>query len=395
MLAERIRYLEYAIRDIAIIAEELKKRGKKIHYLNIGDPLIFDFKTPRYILDALSKAIYSGYNYYVDSLGILELRKEICRDQEKKYGLKLTQEDILITSGVTEGIFFVFSTLIENRNEILIPGPSYPVYINYAKFFGGIPVEYKLNENNNWNPDINDLRKKISRKTKAILISSPNNPTGSLFSEKKIKEIIDIAGEHNLLVISDEIYDEIVFEKKFSCPAIHADDVPIIGLNGFSKAHLTTGWRLGYIYFHDQENQLEQLKEGVQKMARARLCANSVAQYAALEALRNPGDHTKKMVTKLKERRNYSFKRIKQIEGIDCVNADGAFYLFPKIDLKGFSKWKDDKDFSISLLKETGICTVFGSGFGTLGKEHFRLTFLPTLHELEEIFDLLENYLKK
>ena len=395
MLAERIRYLEYAIRDIAIIAEKLKKRGKKIYYLNIGDPLIFDFKTPQYILDALSRAIYSGYNYYVDSLGILELRKEICRDQEKKYGLKLTQEDILITSGVTEGIFFVFSTLIENRNEILIPGPSYPVYINYAKFFGGIPVEYKLNENNNWNPDINDLRKKISRKTKAILISSPNNPTGSLFSEKKIKEIIDIAGEHNLLVISDEIYDEIVFEKKFSCPAIHADDVPIIGLNGFSKAHLTTGWRLGYIYFHDQENQLEQLKEGVQKMARARLCANSVAQYAALEALRNPGDHTKKMVTKLKERRNYSFKRIKQIEGIDCVNADGAFYLFPKIDLKGFSKWKDDKDFSISLLKETGICTVFGSGFGTLGKEHFRLTFLPTLHELEEIFDLLENYLKK
>ncbi|MGM0468628.1 MAG: aminotransferase class I/II-fold pyridoxal phosphate-dependent enzyme [Promethearchaeati archaeon] len=394
MVSRRLQDLEYAIRDITVVANEVKKTGKKIYHLNIGDPVIYDFKTPHYISQALSDATFAGQNFYVDSLGVPELREEVCRYEKSKNDIDIKPDDILITSGVTEGIFFLLAGLLENKNEILIPGPAYPIYINYAKFFDGNPIEYQLDEENDWEPDIDDLRNKITSKTTAILISSPNNPTGVLYDIKKVKEIINIAGEYNLPVISDEIYDQIVFEKQYNCPATLSKDVPIIGLNGFSKAHLATGWRLGYMYFFDPTAQLQELKAGIEKMARARLCANSIAQYAAIEALKNPGPHTETMVSNLKRRRDYSYKRLRQIEGLNCINADGTFYLFPKIQLGEFKKWKNDKEFVIDLLKETGVCGVYGSGFGSYGKGHFRLTFLPDLEILEEVYDLIEDFLQ-
>ena len=174
----------------------------------------------------------------------------------------------------------------------------------------------------------------------------------------------------------------------------YVKDVPIIGMNGFSKAHLATGWRLGYLYYHDPENKITELKENIAKMARARLCANSIAQYAAIEALRNPGTHTDEMVKKLRKRRDYSYKRLRQIEGVNIVKPEGAFYLFPKIDFNEFKQWKGDKDFVINLLKDTGICLVYGSGFGKYGKDHVRITFLPDLETLEIVYNLLEDYLK-
>jgi aspartate/methionine/tyrosine aminotransferase len=394
MVSRRIRDLEYAIRDVAVVANQVKKSGKKVYHLNIGDPVKYDFVTPEYISQALAEATFKGQNFYVDSLGVYELREEISNYERRKNYVEATADDILITSGVTEGIFFILAGLMEKNSEILIPGPSYPVYINYAKFFDGIPVEYELDESNDWGPNIDDLRKKITDKTQGILIVSPNNPTGVVYNHKKVKEIIDIAGEYNLPIISDEIYDQIIYEKEYTCPASITKDVPIIGMNGFSKAHLATGWRIGYLYYHDPENKLEELKKGIEKMARARLCANSIAQYAAIEVLRNPGTHTDDMVKKLKERRDYSVKRLRQIEGISCNNADGAFYLFPKIDFNEFSKWKDDKEFVIDLVKKTGVCGVYGSGFGNYGKGHIRLTFLPNLEILETVYNLLEDFLK-
>ncbi|MBY8982583.1 MAG: aminotransferase class I/II-fold pyridoxal phosphate-dependent enzyme [Candidatus Lokiarchaeota archaeon] len=394
MVTERLKDISYAIRDIAVIADEVKKTGKEVYNLNIGDPVRFDFITPKYISQALADATFAGQNFYVESLGVPELREEVYKYEQAKNAIDITPNDILVTSGVTEGLFFLFAGLLENKNEILVPGPSYPIYLTYSKFFNGIPLEYELDETNNWEPNIDDMRKKITDKTKAILINSPSNPTGVLYNSKKIKQIIDLAGENKIPIISDEIYDQIVFEKEYSCPATLSKDVPIIGLNGFSKAHLATGWRLGYIYYYDPNGELIELKESIEKMARARLCANSIAQYAAIEALRNPGAHTDKMVKKLRERRDYSYKRLKQIEGISCNNADGAFYLFPKIDFNEFTNWKDDKEFVISLLKETGICSVYGSGFGEYGKDHLRLTFLPELEKLEKIYDLFEDFLK-
>jgi aspartate/methionine/tyrosine aminotransferase len=395
MITNRVKKISYAIREIAAVATEVAKSGKKIYHLNIGDPVIYDFNTPKYISQALANASFQGKNFYVDSLGAPELRDRIQKSLVEKYNIKVTTDDILVTSGVTEAIFFLIAALIENNNELLIPGPSYPLYINYTKFFEGVPIEYELDEKNDWEPNIEDLRMKINEKTKAILICSPNNPTGVMYSEKKIKQIIDLAGEFDLPIFSDEIYDQIVYDNPFSSPARLSKDVPIIGLNGFSKSHLATGWRLGYLYYHDPENKLDQLKNGIAKLARARLSASSVAQYAAVEILKNPGTHTREMVQKLKERRDYSYDRLRKIEGIRCVKPNGAFYLFPKLDLQEFKKWKDDKEFTIDLLKTTGVCGVYGSGFGDYGNGHIRFTFLPNKETLEIIFNLLEDFLIK
>ncbi len=393
MLTQRVKEISYAIREIAAVATQVAKSGKDVYHLNIGDPVIYDFNTPQYISQALADASFHGKNFYVDSLGAPELKEEIRRTLLEKYNLKLATDDILVTSGVTEAIFFLIAALIEDKNELLIPGPSYPLYINYTKFFEGVPIEYELDEKNDWEPNIEDLRKKITEKTKAILICSPNNPTGVMYSEKKIKQIIDLAGEYNLPIFSDEIYDQIVYDKPFNSPAKLTKDVPIIGLNGFSKSHLATGWRLGYLYYYDPQNKLDDLKNGIAKLARARLSASSVAQYAAVEILKNPGTHTSEMVKKLKERRDYSYTRLRKIEGITCVKPNGAFYLFPKLDLNELKKWKDDKEFTIDLLKTTGICGVYGSGFGDYGNGHIRFTFLPNKNILETVFDLLENFI--
>lgn len=394
MLTNRVKGVEYAIREIAAVAHEVAKSGKKVYHLNIGDPVAYDFPTPEFISDALCKASRDGKNNYVNSLGVIELREEISRILYEKQNLKIGIDDILVTSGVTEGIYFIIASLIENGKELLIPGPSYPLYINYAKFFDGKPVEYALNEDEDWEPDIEDLRKKITDKTQAILICSPNNPTGAMYGEKKIREIINLAGEYDLPILSDEIYDQITYDKPYVCPASLTKDVPIIGLNGFSKTHLVTGWRLGYLYYHDPENKLDELKNGIKKMARARLSANSVAQFAAIDILRMSSNHTVEMVRKLKERRDYSYNRLRKIEGISCVKPNGAFYLFPKLDLKELGKWKDDKELVVGLLKETGVCTVYGSGFGDYGKGHMRITFLPKVEILEKVYNLIEEYLK-
>ena len=393
MVSQRVKEIEYAIREIAAVANQVAKSGKKIYHLNIGDPVIYDFNTPKYISQAAADATFKGKNYYVDSLGAPELREGLSEFITKTNKINITPEDIVVTTGVTEAIFFILAGFLENKNELLIPGPSYPLYINYAKFFNGIPVEYELDEFNDWEPNIDDLRNKISEKTQAILICSPNNPTGVMYSEKMIKKIIDIAGEFNLTIISDEIYDQIIYEKPFTSPTTLSKDVPIIGLNGFSKSHLATGWRLGYMYYHDPENKLEELKEGIAKMARARLSANSIVQYAAIEILKNPGTHTKEMVKKLKKRRDYSYDRLRKIEGITCVKPNGAFYLFPKFDFDELTKWENDKDFTIDLLKTTGICGVYGSGFGNYGKGHVRFTFLPDLNILNRVYNLLEDFL--
>jgi aspartate/methionine/tyrosine aminotransferase len=392
MVSRRVRDIEYAIRDIAVIADQVKKTGKKVYHLNIGDPLKYDFKTPKFITEALANASYSGKNYYAESLGVYELREEISMFLKRKDNLDINVDDIVVTTGVTEAIYFLLAAMIEKGKELLIPGPTYPLYINNTKFYDGIPIEYELNEQDDWEPNIEDLRNKITDKTQAILICSPNNPTGVLFSEKKVKKIIDLAGEYNLPVLSDEIYDQITYERDYVSPASFSKDVPVIGMNGFSKAHLMTGWRLGYMYYHDPENKLMDLKEGIAKLARARLSASSIAQYAALEIFKTKSDHTKEIVRKLRERRDYSYKRLRQIEGINCVNASGAFYLFPKLDLKGFKKWKNDKEFAIDLLKKTGVCSVYGSGFGKYGEDHIRLTFLPELNTLEEVYNHIEDF---
>ncbi len=391
----RIKSIEYAIRDVISVASQLEKQGKAITNLSIGDPPRYlPQYIPQHIKNALITTINNNQNYYVDSLGISELREEVAKKENSYNKIPITAEDILITSGVSEGIFFVLASLINSKNdEFLLPGPAYPPWISYTNFFDGLAVEYKMDEENNWQPDIDDLRQNITDHTRAILILSPNNPVGVVYSEKYLKEIVGIAGEHQLPIITDEIYDRFVYEKKFVSVASVAKDVPVIGLNGFSKAYLMTGWRLGYIYYSDPEHYLDEIKEDINRLARIRLCAPTPAQYAAVAALRGPQDHIPKMVAELKKHRDYTCKRLNEIEGIECQVPEGAFYAFPKINLQ---RWKDDKEFIIDLLNKKQVLFVYGSGFGAkYGSWHFRVVYLASIPTLEQAFDKLEEFMKE
>lgn len=393
---ERTRTIEYAIRDVMVFAKNLEKRGKKIVYLNIGDPVKYDFDTPEHIKQAMVRAIEEGNNWYAPSEGLLELREAICEKEKRVNDVTgLQQESVIVTQGISEGIQMLMAAAVEHGDEVLVPGPTYPPYMSYVKFFGGKPVSYETVEENGWQPNIEDLRRKVTPKTRAVVLVNPNNPCGALYDRKIVKSVVDLAGEHNVLLISDEIYDRIVFKTGFVSAAHLADDVSVVGMNGFSKTYLMTGWRLGYMYFHDPEGNLTQLKECVEKEARVRLCANTPVQKAGVAALKGPQKHIAEMVRKLRERRDYAWKRLNEMKGVRCAKPEGAFYIFPKVDGIG-SHWKTDAEFVRAILEDTGVLVVHGSGFDpAYGKGHFRAVILPPVETLELAFDKLEKFMSK
>jgi alanine-synthesizing transaminase len=394
-VTSRTKNIEYAIRDVIAHTEQLVKNGNKIYYLNIGDPAAFDFKTPQNVKDALCKAVEQDDNYYSPSEGRADLREAIVRKEKRVNNVDISADNVLITEGISEGIQMILAALVEKGDEILFPGPTYPPYISYTKFFDGTPVAYETIEGDGWQPNLDDLRSKISPKTRAIVITNPNNPTGSVYGKKIIQEMVDIAGEHDLLVLSDEIYDQITFNKDFVSTACLSKDVPVVGLNGFSKVYQMTGWRLGYMYFKGEGKQLDALKLGVEKQCRIRLCANTPVQIAGVVALDGPHDFVKDIVDRLKQRRDFAYKRLNEIEGISTTKPEGAFYIFPKIHEVG-TRWKTDMEFVVDLLKETGVLIVNGSGFDPVyGAGHARVVFLPPIEELDEAFNALEQFMKK
>lgn len=391
---ERVANIKYAIRDIIEYARELEKKGRKITYLNIGDPVKFGFDTPRHIKAALVEAVRGGANWYCSSEGLPDLREAICQKEKRVNKIDVSPEDVVVTHGVSEGIFMIMAAIVDGNDEVLVPGPTYPPYSSYAKFFNGKPVAYRTIEDEGWKPDVEDIKSKICDRTKAIVIINPNNPTGAVYDGETIGKIVDLAAENKLLVLSDEIYDRIVYEEQFVSTAHVAQEYPVVGLNGFSKVYLTTGWRLGYLYFHDPLGKLEMLKESVKKESRIRLCANTPVQKAGVTALKGPQIHVSKMVDSLRKRRNYAWKRLNEIEGMSCAKPKGAFYVFPRVDGVG-ERWKDDLSFVLEVLEKTGVLLVQGSGFGSVyGARHFRSVFLPPIEVLERAFDSLERFMK-
>ena len=379
--------MEYAIRDIALVARKLEKAGNKITYLNIGDPVQYGFQPPENVKDAFINAVKKGQNYYAASEGLPELRNAIAQ-KEKAKGLSVSEDDIIITNGVSEGLEMLMASIVESGDEVLIPGPYYPPYASYVRLFGGIPIEFSVDLHNS-TPDLDDIKLKITSKTVAICLISPNNPTGAVFNEKSLKDLVEIAVEHDLYIICDEIYDQIVFDEKFVGIGKVSGDSPIILVNGFSKVHLMSGWRIGYIAFNNSK-KLDLLRENIPKLARVRIASNLPVQYAALESLRGPQNYISEFVSHLKNRRDYVIKRLNGMNGLICSIPKGAFYAFPKIQS---TKYLSDKEFVIDLLKSKGILTVHGSGFGTqYGSGHFRMVFLPEINVLEPALDKIEEF---
>jgi aspartate/methionine/tyrosine aminotransferase len=382
--------VEYAIRDIVLAARKVEQSGMNVDYLNIGDPVQFGFQPPDNVKQALINSINNGENYYSTSEGLLELREEIAKKENLK-GLSITADDVLITNGVSEGLDMVISSIVEEGDEVLLPGPYYPPYASYVRLHGGIPVEFSVDLNNS-TPDIDDIKSKITSKTVAICLISPNNPTGVVFNENALKELVDIANEHNLYIICDEIYDQIIFDDKFVGIGKVAGDSPVIILNGFSKVHLMSGWRIGYIAFN-QSPQLESLREHLPKLARVRIATSLPVQHAALESLRGPQNYINDFVSEMKKHRDLVVKRLNEMPGLSCPNPKGAFYAFPKIEDNRFG---NDKEFVTKLLESKGVLTVHGSGFGEqYGTGHFRLVYLPSLEILDSAMNKIEEFVSQ
>ncbi|QLH02227.1 alanine aminotransferase [Nitrosopumilus cobalaminigenes] len=389
-VSKKVVGVEYAIRDIVLAARKVEQKGMQVDYLNIGDPVQFGFQPPDNVKQALINAINNGDNFYSTSEGLLELREEIAKKENAK-GLSITADDILITNGVSEGLDMVISSIVEEGDEVLLPGPYYPPYASYVRLHGGVPVEFAVDLNNS-TPDIDDIKSKITSKTVAICLISPNNPTGVVFNEKALKELVDIANQHNLYIICDEIYDQIVFDDKFIGIGKVAGDSPVIVLNGFSKVHLMSGWRIGYIAFN-QSPQLAELREHLPKLARVRIATSLPVQYAALESLRGPQDYINDFVSEMKKHRDFVIKRLNEMPGLSCSNPKGSFYAFPKIEDNRFGT---DKEFVTKLLEQKGVLTVHGSGFGEqYGSGHFRLVYLPDLKILDSAMNKIQEFVSQ
>ena len=386
--------VSYAIREVVVPAKKLESKGKKILHLNIGDPNKYDFDTPQHMKDALYEGAKEGYNGYAPSEGYPELIDSIRKRERTRNNVEYSKDDICVTTGVTESLQMLLNASIDPNDELLIPGPTYPQYTLITRFNGGLPIPYRCIEEEGWQPDPDDIRKRISNRTKGIVLINPNNPTGALYSKEAIKEIIDIAGEYHIPVISDEIYDDMVFDKKQYATASLARDVPIITFNGFSKVYLVPGWRMGYVLFHHY-GELDEVYDAFMRIARSRLCANSVCQRACISALNGPQDHIEKVNEKLRKRRDFAYKRLNEIEGISTAKPEGAFYIFPKIEAME-KIWQNDKEFVLDLLHDQQVLLVHGSGFCSLyGKNHFRAVILPQMEILEKAFDKIEIFMKK
>jgi len=390
-VSDRTSGVEYAIRDIILHAREYEKTGKNIIYLNIGDPVKYDFKTPTHIKQALVESVLNDLNYYADSEGLQELREAIAEKEVHK-GLSVMAEDVLVTNGVSEGLDMTMASIVEPKTEVLMPGPYYPPYASYVKFYGGTPVEFRLTDDGK--PDLEDLISKITPRTRALCIISPNNPTGEVFDYRSLKQIVDLAAEHSLYLVCDEIYDNLVFDGEFTGIGKVAKDSPVILLNGFSKVYLMTGWRCGYICTNSNCSKLDNIRKNIPKLARVRISTNLPVQKAAVAALKGPQDHIPIMVDKLRRRRDLVFKRLNQIDGISCKVPKGAFYAFPKMSIS--NRWKDDQHFVLDLLNKTGVLTVHGSGFGSnFGTNHFRIVYLPEEQILDEAMNRLEDFINE
>lgn len=387
--AHRTEDVKYAIRDIVVLANQVAKSGKEMLYLNIGDPNVYDHRTPQHIIDSVYKAMNENLNGYAPSSGIEAARKAIELDANEK-GIH-NIHDIFITTGASEAIEICLTALLNEGENVLLPTPGYPLYTAIRSKLELYNNPYYLDESNGWQPDVEDIKAKINDKTRCIVLINPNNPTGSVCTKETLLEIIKIAKEHNLVIFADEIYDKLMFDgKKLVSIAALDKDVNCITFSGMSKNYIVPGFRIGWGIVSGVKEEMADYIEAINKLLRARLSANHPIQYAIVPSLQGSQQHIADMIKKLETRRDLSMKMIDQIPGISLVKPEGAFYAFASIDVK------DDNRFCIELLKETGVVLVPGSGFGQKpNSSHFRFVILPDEKTIEKAFNHISSFLKK
>lgn len=388
--ALRTQNIEYAVRDIVLVAQEAREKGKKLLFLNIGDPIQYDFQTPMPLVEATYQAMCENLTGYSASEGVDEAIEAI-RQEARNHGIEPT--DIFITTGASEAIDFALTALVNEGENVLVPFPGYPLYTAILAKLGAEANPYYLDEENGWQPDLADIEAKLNERTRAIVIINPNNPTGAVFSEETLRGIVEIAREYNLVIFSDEIYDKLVFDGKKHVSIASLDpEIPMVTFNGLSKCYLAPGFRIGWGIVSGPWDLVKDYVEAIHKLARARLSTSHPKQYAIPVALNGNQAHLQEVIQKLQRRRDLTVEMLNDIPGISCVKPEGAFYAFPRIEIPDIS----DREFVKELIAETGVVVVHGSGFGQKpGTAHFRVVFLPPEEVLEEAYSRIRDFMKK
>ena len=370
--------------EVLAKAKALEKQGKEVIHLEIGEP---DFDTPKNIKEAAVKALYSGYTHYVPAAGIPELREAIAEYISKTRKISVNPEEVVVTPGAKPIMFFSILACVNEGEEVMYPNPGFPIYESVINFVGAKPVPIPLLEKNDFRLDHEDFKKKVSKKTKMIILNSPENPTGGVLTREDLKVIADcIADRDDVIVLSDEIYSRIIYEGEHESIAslLGMKDKTII-LDGFSKTYAMTGWRLGYgVMRKDIAQKVAQL------MVNSNSCTCAFVQMAGFEALKGPQNDVDKMVAEFKKRREVIVSGLNQIKGITCKKPRGAFYVFPNITGTRMSC----REFGDRLLREASVAVLPGTSFGKYGEGYLRLSFANSIENIRKALDRIANFLK-
>ncbi len=395
---ERSSKLDHVLYDVrGPVVEEasrMEENGMEIMKLNIGNPAPFGFSAPEEVILDMMSSIRSSQGYS-DSRGIFSARKAVMQYCQLKEIPNVTMNDIYTGNGVSELISLSMQTLLNDGDEILIPAPDYPLWTATATLAGGKAVHYICDEQSCWYPDIEDMRSKITDRTKAIVIINPNNPTGALYPREILEQIVDLAREYDLLLFSDEIYDRLVFDgQEHISIASLAPDRFCVTFNGLSKSHMVAGFRAGWMVMSGPKDHARGYMEGIRMLSNMRLCSNVPAQaiiqtclggYQSVREYVKPGG-------RIYEQREFIYKALKDIPGISVVKPQAAFYIFPKIDVERFNITNDEQ-FALDFLQKKRVLIVSGSGFNWKEPDHFRIVYLPCLEDLEKAARKLREFL--
>jgi alanine-synthesizing transaminase len=393
--ASRLENVRYAIRDLACVADEVTQQGHKVLPLNIGDPLTFDFQTPAHMIEAVHQAMRDGKNGYSPSSGVKEALDAI-RGEAARKGITNIQ-DVFVTTGVSETVDLCLAALLNPGDNLLTPCPDYPLYSAVLAKLDIGSNTYYLHEENGWQPDLDDIGKKITPRTRGIVLINPNNPTGSVCTRTMLEQIAELARRHNLVIFADEIYDKLIMDGETQDDDAHiamaevAPDVPVITFGGLSKNYLAPGWRIGWGIASGEVSVMRPYLEGINKLLRSRLCANHPEQYAIKPALEGPQDHLLEVRRKLRSRRDLTMKWCAETPRVSCVAPRGAFYAYPSLDIP-----EDDEIFVRELIRQKYVMVVHGSGFGQRpGTKHFRIVFLPDEKTLATAYSAIGDFLRE
>lgn len=387
-VSARVRGFTYAIRNIVAEAKKVEATGRKVRYLNIGDPIPFGFHTPPHLIAAVEKAMRDGHNGYTSSAGVESVRVAVA-DEYTSRGMPISADRAIITSGTSEGIELTLGALVDAGDEVLVPTPTYPLYTAVLSKLGAKAVFYRTDPSNHWQPDLDDIKRLITPATRALVVIDPNNPTGAIYPEATRRALIELADRANIVLMADEVYGDLAFDGPAPLYGSLAPDAPIISYSSLSKAYLAPGWRGGWMAV-GRSPRLDDALAAIKKLADGRLCSPGPMQFAIEAALRGDRSHQATFVRELRLRADLTMSRLSGSTGLRCVAPQAAFYVMPQVMLP---PGKTDEDFVLGLLRETGILCVYGSGFGTAADQgFFRIVYLAGLDDLSAIYDDLVPY---